>query len=136
MYCRECTAGFGLMDVLIALAIVAILATLAYPDYRDFLQRGRRTDAVTALLSVRVAQEKWRANHSAYGELAELGWTDDASTEGYYQLRMLEYSAGAFFAIAEPLPGGPQQDDTCGVFAIDQRGPVFEGYAEAACWRR
>lgn len=136
MYRWKCYAGFGLIDVLIALTIIAILAALAYPDFRASLQRSRRVDAVTSLLSVRAAQEKWRANHPSYAELTELGWTDAVSTEGYYQLRLLESSAAAFFALAEPQPDGPQQDDPCGVFAIDQRGPVFEGYADAACWRR
>jgi Tfp pilus assembly protein PilE len=85
---------------------------------------------------VQVAQERWRANHTAYTELADLGWTAD-STEGYYRLRMEETSAGGFLATAEPQPEGPQQDDACGIFAIDQRGPVLTtDYADDACWRR
>lgn len=136
MHHRERCAGFGLMDVLIALAIVAILATLAYPDYREHLARGRRMDAVTALLGVQVAQEQWRANHPEYAALADLVGVAAQSAEGYYELRVLRQSAAGFLATAEPRADGPQQDDACGVFALDQRGPVYEAYAEAACWRR
>lgn len=129
-------AGFTLLDVLIAVAIVAILASLALPNFHDALQRGRRVDAITSLLGVQVAQERWRANHPAYADLADLGWTAD-STEGYYQLRMEQTSAGSFLATAEPQPDGPQRDDACGMFAIDQRGPVLTiDYANDACWRR
>lgn len=126
--------GFGLMDVLIALAIVAILATLAYPDYREHLARGRRMDAVTALLGMQVAQEQWRANHPEYAALEDLAGVAADSAEGHYALRVLRHSAAGFLATATPQD--VQQDDACGVFALDQRGPVHEGYADAACWRR
>jgi type IV pilus assembly protein PilE len=136
MYHDERCAGFTLLDVLIAVAIVAILASLALPSFHEALQRGRRVDAITSLLGVQVAQERWRANHTAYADLADLGWTE-RSTEGYYQLRMEQTSAGSFLATAAPQPEGPQQDDTCGMFAIDQRGPVLAiDYADGACWRR
>lgn len=128
--------GFGLIDVLIALAIVAILATLAYPDYRAYVERGRRMDAINALLGVQVAQEQWRANHPRYAALADLDWIGDASAQGHYRLRVPQRSAGGFLAIAEPRRDGAQREDACGAFAIDQNGPVYEGYAEPACWQR
>ena len=134
MHYKDGCAGFGLMDVLIALAIVAILATLAYPDYREHLAKGRRMDAVAALLGVQVAQEQWRASHPEYASLADLDGIAARSAEGHYELRVLRHSAAGFFATATPQ--GVQRDDACGVFALDQRGPVHEGYAEAACWRR
>lgn len=131
---RDGCAGFGLMDVLIALAIVGILATLAYPDYREHIARGRRREAVTALLGILVAQEQWRANHPEYAALADLVGVGARSAEGHYALSMQRHSAAGFLATATPQ--GAQADDACGVFALDQRGPVHEGYADAACWRR
>ena len=129
-------AGFTLLYVLIAVSIVAILASLALPSFRDALQRGRRVDAVTSLLGVQIAQERWRANHTTYADLDELGWTD-SSIEGYYQLRLEQATAGSFLATAEPLSDGPQQGDACGIYALDQRGPVLAtDYADGACWRR
>lgn len=129
-------AGFTLLDVLIAVAIVAILASLALPNFREALQRGRRVDAIASLLGVQLAQERWRANHTAYADLADLGWTA-RSTEGYYSLRMEQTSTGGFLATAAPQADGPQQADACGMFAIDQRGPVLTtDYADATCWQR
>lgn len=128
--------GFGLLELLIALAIVAILATLAYPNYRAYVERGRRMDAITALLGVQVAQEQWRANHPHYAALDDLDWIGESSAEGYYRLRVPQRSAGSFLAVAEPRRDGPQRDDSCGAFAVDQNGPVYEGYAEATCWQR
>lgn len=128
--------GMTLMELMIALAIVAILAALAYPSYRDSLMRGRRIDAIGSLLAVRVAQERWRANHTAYADLHELGYAD-TSADGYYRLRVLERSAAGFLAIAQPHADGLQRGDACGTYAVDQHGPLLSnGYADATCWRR
>lgn len=128
--------GMTLIELMIALVIVAILSALAYPSYRDSLMRGRRTDAIGSLLALRVAQERWRANHTAYADLRELGYAD-TSQDGYYRLRVLERSAAGFLAIAQPRADGPQHGDACGTYAVDQRGPLLTGgYAGAACWRR
>lgn len=128
--------GMTLMELMIALAIVAILAALAYPSYRDSLMRGRRIDAIGSLLAVRVAQERWRANHTAYAGLDELGHAD-ASADGYYGLRVLAHDVAGFLAIAQPRADGPQRGDSCGTYAVDQHGPrLTGGYADATCWRR
>ena len=129
--------GFTVMELMIALAVVAILATLAFPSFSEQLLRGRRMDAITTLLNLQIAQETWRANNNRYADLDDLGWTTDLSTEGHYRIRVTQHSAAGFVATAEPLRGGAQRDDPCGTFALDQRGPVFsEEYADAVCWRR
>lgn len=128
--------GFSLMELVIALAVIAILAALAFPSFSDQLQRGRRMDAITTLLDLQIAQEAWRANNNNYADLEQLGWTTDASAEGYYRIRIAQRSAAGFLATAEPLAGGPQRDDRCGTFALDQRGPVISAdYADDICWR-
>ncbi len=128
--------GFSLVDVVIAMAVVAILASLAMPGFSEVLQRGRRVDAINSLLALQLAEERWRANHGSYASLDELSWSD-ISTEGHYRLRVEQISAAGFLASAEPLGDGAQHDDACGTYALDQRGPVLTNdYADAACWRR
>lgn len=130
------SAGFTVMELMVAVAIVAILAALAFPGFQDALTRARRGDAIASLLAVQLAQETWRANHPAYADLDELGW-DTASLDGHYALRLVEATAAGFVVTATPNAAGPQRDDACGTYAIDERGPRFaSGYADAACWRR
>jgi type IV pilus assembly protein PilE len=132
-----CSAGFTLMELMVVVAIVAILATLAFPGFQEALMRGRRGDAITSLLTLQLAQEKWRANHPEYADLAALDWAGAVSLDGHYTLRVSERTAAGFLATATPRPDGPQRNDSCGVFAVNERGPMFApGYADAACWRR
>jgi type IV pilus assembly protein PilE len=139
--------GFTLIEVLIALAIVAILAAIAFPSYMDQIRKSRRGDAMEGLQRILMAQEKWRANHTAYTAALtgdHCGDTDaanntglcipDSSDNGHYTLAISAASATGFTATA--TPAGTQADDRCGTFAANQDGPLTTGYADAQCWRR
>jgi len=128
--------GFSLIELLTALAIVAILATVTVPSFSGLVAKSRRSDAVSALLKVQLAQERWRADHFSYAaDLSDLGRTSSMSPDGYYRLRVTHADATGFLVVAQPL--GPQQGDICGTFAIDSSGPHYaQGFADQSCWRR
>ncbi len=50
--------GFTLIEVMITVAIVAILSAVAYPSYRDYIVRGQLVDATTALSTYRADMER------------------------------------------------------------------------------
>jgi type IV pilus assembly protein PilE len=58
--------GFTLLELVIVLAIVAILATVAYPSYHNQVLKTRRADAFALMSNVQQAQERWRAGNAAY----------------------------------------------------------------------
>ena len=58
--------GVTLLEVMIVVVIVGILATVAIPAYNDYITRSRRSDAFTALETVRAAQEMYRAEQGGY----------------------------------------------------------------------
>jgi len=58
--------GFTLIEVMIVVAIVAILSAVAYPSYRDYLVRGALTDATNGLSSVRAQMERHFQDNRTY----------------------------------------------------------------------
>ena len=59
--------GFTLIELMITVAIVGILAAVAYPSYVDSVRKSRRSDAVVAITSVQQAQERYRSSNASYG---------------------------------------------------------------------
>lgn len=130
-------SGWTLVELMVVLGIVAILAAVAFPGYGLVMQKVRRSDAINSLLALQLDEAAWRNKDWDYATLEELNRPAALSFDGYYQLQLPTRSEAAFLALAVPLDSGPQSDDSCGTFAIDQDGPVFsEGYADAACWGR
>lgn len=60
------TAGFTLIEMLITVAIVAILAAIAIPAYGDYVRRGKITEAVSGLSDMRVKMEQYYQDNRSY----------------------------------------------------------------------
>jgi len=133
---RPNTPGFTLLELLITLAIVAILATITVPSYSGLVAKSRRADAMAALALVQLAQERWRVRNPSYSrELGVLGQEFAASPDGYYALRIVTADATDFLVVAQPA--GVQQSDYCGSYALGPNGPEYRGgYAGPECWKR
>ncbi len=132
-------AGFTLIELMIVVAIVGILAAIAYPSYTDSVRKGRRAEATTALYGIQLAQEKWRANKPTYGTLANV-WGGVTTTEnGYYTLAITGNNATEYSATATAVTGKSQVNDkaggvSCTPLTINASGPVIT--TQAACWNR
>jgi type IV pilus assembly protein PilE len=60
------STGFTLIELMIAVAIVGILAALAYPQYVEYVAKGRRAECRSALLVASQKMEKFYSNNNAY----------------------------------------------------------------------
>lgn len=58
--------GFTLIELMITVAIIAILSAVAYPSYTDYVRRGKITDAINALSDMRVKMEQYFQDNRTY----------------------------------------------------------------------
>ena len=58
--------GFTLIELMVVVAIVAILTTIAYPSYRDYVIRGQLVDATQGLAAVRANMERYFQDNRTY----------------------------------------------------------------------
>lgn len=61
-------AGFTLIEIMVTVAIVGILAAIAYPSYRDYVVRGYLSDATTGLSTMRADMERYFQDNRTYKE--------------------------------------------------------------------
>ena len=101
--------GFTLIEVAIAIAIVAITAIIAIQLFTSQARKGRRIDAINALLAISLAEERYRSNNSQYGTLAQVYNSVTTSTEGYYTLAISNVSGTSYTVTATGV--GDQAND-------------------------
>ena len=79
--------GITLIELLVAMAIVAVLGMLAFPSFQEAIRKSRRADAMAALAMIQQAQERFRANSTTYqAVLANLPGMRDISPDRHYDL--------------------------------------------------
>jgi type IV pilus assembly protein PilE len=135
-----------LLELLVVMAIVGVLAGVAYPGYRQYLVRAHRVEAIEALLTLAAAQERFHLQHGRYAEGFEPDVTPGLAVApttpgGRYWLRLVVATPGHFVARAAPRRGwGQEGDERCGEFWLDDAGR--RGATDAAgndstaqCWR-
>lgn len=105
-------SGFSLLELLIAIAILAIITVVAIASYGPYVRKGRRVDGINALLQISLAQERYRANNTTYGTLAQAYNSVTSSPEGYYTLAVSNVTATSYTATATAV--GNQANDTAG----------------------
>ena len=67
---RRCQAGFTLIELMIAVAIVGIIAAVAYPQYTSYIQRSRLAEATGNLSTTRVRLEQFYQDNRSYNSNA------------------------------------------------------------------
>ena len=64
--------GFTLIELMIAIAVVAILAAIAYPSYNRFITKAARDEAKSTLQQIELLQEAWRRDNGVYADATAL----------------------------------------------------------------
>ena len=135
-----CQRGFTLIELMIVVAVVAVLGAIALPSYNEYIRRGHRADARAGLLQARQWLERAATANGVYPVQlpAALTWSGDASKR--YDIGFQQGNTNAAFTlIATRRAGGPQAQDRCGDFTLTHTG--MRGLANtqvdvAECWNR
>jgi type IV pilus assembly protein PilE len=138
---RRSQHGMSLMELMIVVAIVGILGTIAVSSYRGQMLRSNRVDATATLLQVQVAQEKFFLQNNRYATSAEFvlapaagGLGFAATTAGGHYTLVLSRPTVTTYTITA-TPAGAQADDSdCTAFTIDESGTRTPA-AGTHCWR-
>jgi type IV pilus assembly protein PilE len=80
--------GFTLIELMIALAVVAVLAAVAYPSYSDYVRRSRITEATTGLNDVRTRMEQFFQDNRRYDAGGGCGVPDPPFNAGESAFRI------------------------------------------------
>lgn len=118
--------GFSLMELMIVVAIVGIIAAIAIPSYSGYVTRTRRAEAITALETIALNEEKYRAENGLYGTIAQLtgvGYTNpNADADRNYNI-VVALNVGGIPFIATAAGMNDQAGDVV-IFAIRSDGSV------------
>lgn len=134
---RHGACGLTLLELMVALVMVAILTAVALPSYRQYVQKSRRADATTTLLTLAQAMERWYSERGTYvgAAVGSGGLMASSSPQGFYTLSITAQDANGFSISA--APAGAQTGDACGSFTLNQAGSrgVSGGSLTATqCW--
>lgn len=113
--------GFSLIEIMITVAIIAILASIALPSYRQYIIRSSRTAAQNELQKLSGLQEKIYLNSNAYTSnlttaydgttTGGLGITSGATADNRYTISLSRPTTQTYTLTATPVTGTTQAGD-------------------------
>ena len=141
--------GFTLIELMIVVAVIAILAAIAYPSYQDSVRKSRRADAKGVLLEAAQWMERFYTENNRYDQnRAGIAVTDSTQFPGsglaespkeggtkYYDITISAAAQNSY--TLQAAPKGVQSSDPCGTLTLTHTGAknVSGGsYTKDRCW--
>lgn len=130
--------GFSLLELMIVVAIIGLLSTIAYPSYKSYVLRSNRSDALAALERDQVSLERCYAQNYSYNAACTgLPTFPHNSPQNYYSIAISNLGVSTYTLTATPI-GNQTQDTTCASITLDQanqkNGTDTSGNAQTSCW--
>jgi len=141
--------GVTLIELMVTLAIAAIIGSIAYPSFMATIYKSRRSDGAAALTTLQQALERWRTNNTSYTTNLTNLKVSATSPDGHYQVKVdlpSPNSATGYTVTAEAKGKQVNDDAKCKFLTITvDKGNLAYGssdgstsYAGSAspCWKR
>jgi type IV pilus assembly protein PilE len=129
--------GVTLLELMIVVVIIGILAAIAYPNYRQYVARAKRTEARAALLKIAVNQERFYLQNNTYTtNMMQLGFPVDPfiTNSNSYSISVTVADGNNFTAIAT-YQNADDEANKCLTFQLDGRG-IRTSAPLGDCWSR
>ena len=127
-------AGFTLIELMIVVAVIAILAAIAYPSYLQQVIKSRRSSGAACMMEMAQFMERYYTTRMTYegASLPSPSCRDEHAA--HYTIGLVaDPTPAAFTLTATPVSGSSQaKDSLCETMSIDQTGrKTVEGSASA-----
>jgi type IV pilus assembly protein PilE len=127
--------GFTLIELVVVMAIAAVLAAIAIPSYSEYIVRSNRSSAQSLLSEIASRQAQFFLDRRTYATTVvalNLPVPDELGARYTFAIAVnvgppLTYTVSA-------TPTGLQANDRCGVIAIDQAGNKTAAVGATRCW--
>lgn len=125
--------GFSLIELMIAVVIVAILSAVAIPSYQQYVLRGARAEAQSHMMEIAARQGQFLIDNRAYADsLITLNLTTPPSVAAKYTVAIVTTATPPAFTITT-TPTGTQARDNCGVLTLSSAGAKTAS-GTGSCW--
>ena len=137
---RRGNSGFTLIEVMVTVAIVGILAAIAYPSYMAYVVRSNRAAAKSFLLEVTNRQQRYLLDARSFAaDMTALQMSAPADVAKNYTITTAPKAGTTppgFTATATPTGSQLNRDAACGTLTIDEAGTKTASGADGAtkCW--